>query len=84
MSESTEPMVARTSPCAVQVEKDQSYTWCACGRSQSQPFCDGSHQGTGLTPVRYTATRDEWLWFCGCKHSKTPPFCDGTHKTLSR
>ncbi|NDC36921.1 MAG: CDGSH iron-sulfur domain-containing protein, partial [Proteobacteria bacterium] len=23
-----------------------TYYWCSCGRSKSQPFCDGSHAGT--------------------------------------
>ncbi len=26
----------------------KSYWWCACGRSKSQPFCDGSHKGTRI------------------------------------
>jgi CDGSH-type Zn-finger protein len=25
------------------VEAGKDYFWCACGRSASQPFCDGSH-----------------------------------------
>ena len=83
MTQSAQPVVARKTPCAVQVEKDQDYLWCACGRSESQPFCDGSHKGTGLSPVRFTATRSEWLWFCGCKQTGSPPFCDGSHKKLS-
>ena len=33
-------------PIAVEVEKDKSYYWCACGQSKKQPFCDGSHKGT--------------------------------------
>ena len=30
-------------PIAVEVKKDKSYYWCACGQSKNQPFCDGSH-----------------------------------------
>lgn len=59
------------------------YLWCACGRSQKQPFCDGSHKGSGFLPVKHTVTRnDRKLWWCGCKHSKTKPLCDGTHNKL--
>ncbi|MDD8051669.1 MAG: CDGSH iron-sulfur domain-containing protein, partial [Verrucomicrobiota bacterium] len=24
--------------------KPGTYAWCACGHSQGQPFCDGSHK----------------------------------------
>ncbi len=56
--------------------------WCSCGRSQSQPFCDGSHAGTAFTPVETTCpTKKPYAW-CGCKATKTPPFCDGSHSRL--
>jgi len=77
-----QPKLARKSPYAVQVEGGQNYMWCACGHSENQPFCDGSHKGTGFTPVNYTAEKTEWVWFCGCKRTASPPMCDGTHKTL--
>ena len=61
------------------------YWWCACGRSKTQPFCDGSHRGGPFTPVRFTVTpRSGTLWLCGCKRSRTPPFCDGAHNKLPR
>ncbi|NMT62612.1 CDGSH iron-sulfur domain-containing protein [Marinobacter orientalis] len=78
------PVVASTTPYSVLVEAGTNYLWCACGRSESQPFCDGSHKGTGFTPVKYTAEKEEKVTFCGCKHTGTPPLCDGTHKTLSQ
>jgi len=62
------------------VEKDREYWWCACGRSADQPFCDGSHKGTGVTPVQYIAPRDREVRFCGCKRTGKPPFCDGSHE----
>lgn len=77
-----EPALPRKTPCAVEVESGQRYFWCACGRSESQPFCDGSHKGTAFSPVPFTAERHEWVWFCGCKRTGDPPMCDGTHKTL--
>jgi CDGSH iron-sulfur domain-containing protein 3 len=78
----SEPVVASRMPYVVEVEKGKSYWWCACGRSRSQPYCDGSHQGTGLTPVQFTATGNEKIWLCGCKHSKRVPLCDGSHNKL--
>ena len=78
------PEIPRTTPCSVLVEGGKNYFWCACGRSNSQPFCDGSHKGTGFTPVKYTAEKKEGVWFCGCKHTGNPPLCDGTHKTLDQ
>jgi CDGSH-type Zn-finger protein len=59
-----------------------TYYWCACGRSRNQPFCDGSHPGTGFAPVQFTVDERKNLWLCGCKHTGTAPYCDGTHKSL--
>ena len=39
------PEIAAKSPFAVNVEKGKDYYWCSCGKSKSQPFCDGSHKG---------------------------------------
>jgi CDGSH-type Zn-finger protein len=76
------PISAQKEPYGVNVEAGKRYFWCACGRSASQPFCDGSHQGTGLTPVPFTAEATEEVWLCGCKATGGKPFCDGTHNTL--
>ncbi len=78
----TEPIVAQKAPFEVEVEAGRKYFWCACGRSKKQPFCDGSHAGTGLTPVLYRAEAKRNLYFCGCKSSGNKPFCDGTHNSL--
>jgi CDGSH-type Zn-finger protein len=75
----TLPIRAANGPFPVEVEKGKEYYWCACGRSKSQPFCDGSHAGTGLTPIKYEAEDDETIYFCGCKQSGSQPMCDGTH-----
>src|SRR5215469_1184593 len=76
------PIPAQKEPYGINVEAGKRYFWCACGRSASQPFCDGSHQGTGLTPVPFTAEATEEVWLCGCKATGGKPFCDGTHNTL--
>lgn len=78
----SEPVIAQRGPYRVEVTAGQVYFWCRCGRSASQPFCDGSHKGTGLTPLRFEAEADDALFFCGCKRTKSSPFCDGTHNGL--
>lgn len=78
----TSAIPAQKAPYGITVEAGRQYFWCACGRSKSQPFCDGSHKGTGLTPIAYTGERNAEVWFCGCKASATRPFCDGTHNRL--
>lgn len=78
----SEPVVAQKSPFGVEVSAGEEYWWCACGRSQSQPFCDGSHKVTDFRPKQFVATKTETVWFCGCKHSGHAPMCDGTHKKV--
>ncbi|GHC36365.1 CDGSH iron-sulfur domain-containing protein [Aidingimonas halophila] len=78
----TEPRVACKGPYAVDVVSGKAYVWCACGRSGTQPWCDGTHQSTDLRPVTYQPDVNETLYFCGCKQTSTPPLCDGTHNTL--
>jgi CDGSH-type Zn-finger protein len=76
------PIIAQKAPFAVEVTAGKTYFWCACGRSQKQPFCDGSHKPTSITPVKHVAEKDGKLWFCGCKQTGKAPLCDGTHKKL--
>lgn len=77
-----DPIPAQKAPYETAVEAGKSYAWCACGRSKNQPFCDGSHKGTGLTPVVFKAEKTEGVWLCGCKQTKDKPYCDGTHGKL--
>lgn len=73
------PKIAQKAPFKVEVEAGKKYYYCSCGMSQSQPFCDGSHKGSGLKSVLFEATKSETIYFCGCKHSKNGVFCDGSH-----
>ena len=79
---SEEAIIAKKDPYAVEVKAGESYYWCACGRSKNQPFCDGSHQGTGFEPVAFIAEKSETVYLCGCKRTSNKPFCDGTHSSL--
>jgi len=78
-----QPLIAAKKPAKVELEQGESYTWCRCGRSSNQPFCDGSHKGTGITPITFKAESSGDAWLCQCKATGDAPFCDGTHKKLS-
>ena len=75
-------VVSQKSPYLVEVEAGKSYFWCSCGRSEKQPFCDGSHKGTTFTPLKFEAEKSNQLFFCGCKKTDKQPFCDGAHSKL--
>jgi CDGSH-type Zn-finger protein len=77
-----DPEIASKSPFAIAVEAGKDYYWCSCGKSKSQPFCDGSHKGSPFSPLKYTASENVTIYFCGCKHSKNGALCDGSHKSL--
>ena len=76
------PIMAQKSPFRVEVEDGKSYWWCSCGKSAKQPFCDGSHKGSGFRPMEYKATETGDAWFCGCKATAGSPLCDGAHLAL--
>ncbi len=78
----SEAVVAQKSPYATEVEAGKSYWWCSCGKSKSQPFCDGSHSGSDFNPVEYKAEQSGTVYFCGCKHSQNGTLCDGSHSDL--
>jgi CDGSH-type Zn-finger protein len=76
------PEIAGRAPLPIEVETGKSYWWCACGRSKSQPFCDGSHKGTAFSPIEWQAEKTERAFFCACKRTSNKPLCDGSHKKL--
>lgn len=58
------------------------YKWCACGKSKTAPFCDGSHEGGRIDPVAFEVANDGLRVLCGCRMSRNKPFCDGAHLKL--
>ena len=79
----TKPIIADNKPNKVSLTKGDQYYFCSCGRSKSQPFCDGSHAGTGLSPKTFTAEETGDAYLCACKATANTPFCDGSHKQFS-
>jgi CDGSH-type Zn-finger protein len=69
-------------PYKFYVEKGKIYSWCSCGFSKTEPFCDSAHKimAMDLKSVKYKADEDKIVSFCGCKKTKTPPFCDSSHE----
>jgi CDGSH iron-sulfur domain-containing protein 3 len=74
-----DPVRSKKQPYVVKLTPG-AYYWCACGRSRRQPYCDGSHRGTLLSPVRVEAMENVELKLCGCKESASKPYCDCTHE----
>ena len=70
---------AGDSPIGIDVLEGKSYFWCTCGISSKQPFCDGSHKGTGFVPFKYLADQSKKVFFCTCKQTNDQPMCDGSH-----
>ena len=77
----TNPDIPKRAPFVMDCQPGK-YAWCSCGKSANQPFCDGKHAGTGMTPVIEEITEARKVAWCGCKHSKNGAFCDGAHSSL--
>ncbi|MHA7108515.1 CDGSH iron-sulfur domain-containing protein [Sunxiuqinia elliptica] len=73
--------VAEKSPLMMEMQPG-TYYWCACGKSQNQPFCDGSHKGSEFSPKEVKIPEVQTVFWCRCKQTDNPPFCDGSHKKL--
>jgi len=82
MSTTSKPVIAAKHPIKAELKTGETYYWCSCGRSRNQPFCDGSHKSTSLTPKAFTAETDGDAYLCQCKGTSNPPYCDGSHKKL--
>lgn len=78
----SKPVVAAATPFPADLTKGEEYHYCTCGRSSNQPFCDGSHAGTGFVPKAFGAEETGTAYLCRCKQTSNAPFCDGTHAKL--
>ncbi|MAJ29325.1 cytochrome C551 [bacterium TMED181] len=68
----------KNSPDVIELEPGK-YAWCSCGHSAKHPFCDGSHSGSGMTPMVFEVTEKKKVALCACKKTGGAPFCDGSH-----
>lgn len=77
-----DPVIPSKKPFKAELVGGKRYSWCTCGHSKKQPFCDGAHKtkAQGLMPLRFVPEKDATAWLCGCKYTSNPPYCDGTHK----
>ena len=67
----TRPICAQLGPFAVDVTAGKKYIWCSCGRSKTQPWCDGSHIGASLEPITFIAPITAEFFIFGCKTPTT-------------
>ena len=81
MSDEPQPRCAGRAPIGLELEPG-TYWWCACGRSQDQPWCDGSHADCGIAPRKLEITEKKKVFLCTCKQTANPPLCDGAHSRL--
>lgn len=73
-------------PVSVKLEAGKTYSWCSCGHSKIQPFCDGTHKIDGYTmnkPVQFQVEKSGEYMLCNCKQTDKRPICDGSHKMVS-
>ncbi|NQY22533.1 MAG: CDGSH iron-sulfur domain-containing protein [Campylobacteraceae bacterium] len=78
------PIIADNKPINVTLKKEDEYYYCSCGKSNKQPFCDGSHSGSSFKPLVFKAKENKSTLLCACKQSNNAPYCDGSHSSLSK
>lgn len=76
------PIPGGTSPIRCTLEEGKTYAWCACGKSENQPWCNGAHKDTSITPLVFKQEAEKTAGICTCKLTSNPPFCDGAHKNM--
>ena len=75
------PICPQKSPYVLMGEK-KKYAWCACGKSEKQPFCDGSHKGSEFSPIIIYNEKEGNIAWCSCKSTGNAPYYDGPHSKL--
>jgi sterol desaturase/sphingolipid hydroxylase (fatty acid hydroxylase superfamily)/CDGSH-type Zn-finger protein len=77
------PLTTTSEPTSVQLDENETYLWCRCGKSKNQPFCDGTHHGSKYKPLLCKAKKKGSVKLCNCKQTGTSPFCDNSHLKLT-
>lgn len=77
----SKPRVAARKPAVLDLDPG-TYYYCTCGRSETQPFCDGGHEGTDFLPEEFVVDQKRRLALCQCKYTKEAPHCDGAHRFI--
>lgn len=81
------PVIAEKQPVKVKLEANVTYSWCTCGLSKEQPFCDNAHReypGQATKSLKFKVEKTGEYFLCQCKHSSNKPFCDGTHNKFKK
>jgi CDGSH-type Zn-finger protein len=77
-----EPQSAGNAPQMTDLEEGKTYAWCACGKSDKQPWCNGAHSGSSMAPAVFKSDETKLAAMCMCKQTKNPPYCDGSHARM--
>ena len=77
------PRIADVRPKVLELEPG-TYAYCTCGRSATQPFCDGGHTGTEFRPRMLEIAEPTRAALCQCKMSREAPYCDGAHRLYTK
>jgi CDGSH-type Zn-finger protein len=72
---------ASSHPLVTELEAG-TYSWCQCGKTKTVPYCDGSHEGTGIEPLSVEIKDFGSVAICNCGLTKNPPYCDGSHAAI--
>ena len=79
-----DPIVRALTPLRLEVVEGKTYFWCACGRTTTEPWCDGSHKATTIRPVKWVAPKSGTASICVCRATRRPGrvLCDGSHAAV--
>lgn len=58
------------------------HAWCRCERSGRYPYCDSTHRGSDITPIKVVLEKPCTVIWCACGASANKPYCDGSHTRL--